>query len=91
MFVEASPHPVLAMGIEEALADCGADAAVVVSSLSRGDGGLRRMLESARLEEFLAERDPRSARRESSGLAEELSAASDQKLIDCISDELGIS
>jgi polyketide synthase 7 len=43
VFVESSPHPVLIAGIEQTLADGapGADA-VVVPSLGRDDGGLRR-------------------------------------------------
>jgi candicidin polyketide synthase FscB len=48
VYIEAGPHPVLTMGIEETLADCGADphATVVVGSLRRGEGDLRRMLAS---------------------------------------------
>ncbi|MFG2224948.1 type I polyketide synthase [Streptomyces sp. NPDC048644] len=45
-FIEVSAHPVLTYGIEEAAEAVGADA-VVVGSLRREQGGLRRFLESA--------------------------------------------
>jgi amino acid adenylation domain-containing protein len=50
VFVEVSPHPVLTVGIEESLHDAaGSDADepyVVVGSLRRDEGGLRRLLAS---------------------------------------------
>ncbi|WP_446681672.1 type I polyketide synthase [Allokutzneria oryzae] len=45
VFVETSPHPVMAVGIEETVADAGANA-VVVGSLRRDDGGIDRFLTS---------------------------------------------
>nr|WP_028478666.1 type I polyketide synthase [Nocardia sp. CNY236] len=42
-FIEVGPHPVLTLGIGEALADT-ARAAIVIGSLRRGEGGLERML-----------------------------------------------
>ena len=48
VFVEASPHPILAAGIEEIGADCHAeDDAIVIPSLGRDDGGLQRFWLSA--------------------------------------------
>ncbi|MQS14939.1 SDR family NAD(P)-dependent oxidoreductase [Streptomyces kaniharaensis] len=44
-FVESSPHPVLAIGLQETVLDAGADA-VVFGSLRRGEGGLPRFLAS---------------------------------------------
>ncbi|HEX9355371.1 MAG TPA: SDR family NAD(P)-dependent oxidoreductase [Streptosporangiaceae bacterium] len=44
-FVECSPHPVLAMGIEDTIADAGSQA-VVIGSLRNGDGGQERVLTS---------------------------------------------
>ncbi|MDT3396938.1 beta-ketoacyl synthase N-terminal-like domain-containing protein, partial [Streptomyces sp. B1866] len=41
LFVEVSPHPVLAIGIEQGIEQAGAGA-VVVSTLRRGEGGLAR-------------------------------------------------
>ncbi|MEU8220981.1 SDR family NAD(P)-dependent oxidoreductase [Micromonospora taraxaci] len=41
VFVEASPHPVLTVGVQETLDDVGAGA-VVLGSLRRDDGGLAR-------------------------------------------------
>ncbi|HEU5425687.1 MAG TPA: type I polyketide synthase [Actinocrinis sp.] len=41
LFIECSPHPVLATAIEESIEDCDAPA-VVVSTLARTDGGLDR-------------------------------------------------
>ncbi|WP_307821812.1 type I polyketide synthase [Streptomyces coffeae] len=46
VFVECSPHPVLAIGVRETLDAAGADA-VVVGTLRRDDGGLDRFLLSA--------------------------------------------
>ena len=47
-FVESSPHPILASGIEEVLADChSGDDAVVIPTLGRDDGGLYRFWLSA--------------------------------------------
>jgi acyl transferase domain-containing protein/acyl carrier protein len=43
LFVEVSPHPVLAAAIEESLAAAGVDGAAV-ATLRRGDGGPRRFL-----------------------------------------------
>ncbi|WP_417282112.1 amino acid adenylation domain-containing protein [Antrihabitans spumae] len=46
-FVEVSPHPVLTVGIEENLDTLGAgESAVVVGTLRRDEGGLRRFLTS---------------------------------------------
>ncbi|WP_216216682.1 type I polyketide synthase [Amycolatopsis aidingensis] len=53
VFIEASPHPVLTMAIEETTADLGA---VAVGSLRRDDGGL------ARFHQSLAEAHVRGAR-----------------------------
>ncbi|MBO0855773.1 MAG: SDR family NAD(P)-dependent oxidoreductase, partial [Nocardia sp.] len=48
VFVESSPHPVLAGGIEDIVHECvDGDAALVVPSLGRDDGGLDRFLLSA--------------------------------------------
>ncbi|MFG2533156.1 SDR family NAD(P)-dependent oxidoreductase, partial [Streptomyces sp. NPDC048516] len=42
-FIEATPHPVLTVGVRETLDTIGAEAgSVVVGSLRRGEGGLRR-------------------------------------------------
>jgi amino acid adenylation domain-containing protein len=46
VFVEVSPHPVLTVGVEESLADVD-EPCVVVGSLRRDEGGLRRLLASA--------------------------------------------
>ncbi|WP_202914986.1 MULTISPECIES: type I polyketide synthase [unclassified Mycolicibacterium] len=49
-FIESSPHPVLAAGIQESLEDWGSDHDrdhCVVGTLRRGEGGLRRFLLSA--------------------------------------------
>ncbi|WUI01416.1 acyltransferase domain-containing protein [Spirillospora sp. NBC_00431] len=43
VFIEVSPHPVLAAGIVESAADAGVDAAVI-GTLRRDDGGLPRLL-----------------------------------------------
>ncbi|WP_330343145.1 type I polyketide synthase [Streptomyces sp. NBC_00557] len=45
LFVEASPHPVLKLGVEETFADAGT-AAVAVGSLRRREGGLDRFAAS---------------------------------------------
>ncbi|MFF5256852.1 SDR family NAD(P)-dependent oxidoreductase [Streptomyces leeuwenhoekii] len=45
-FVEAGPHPVLVAALQDTLEDTGGDG-VVVGSLRRDDGGLRRFLLSA--------------------------------------------
>ncbi|WP_292989091.1 type I polyketide synthase [Mycobacterium sp.] len=45
-FIETSPHPALIAGIEDTATDGGAEA-VVVPTLGRDDGGLRRFLSSA--------------------------------------------
>ncbi len=48
VFVESSPHPILAAGVEEVFADCRPhDDAIVVPSLGRDDGGLQRFWLSA--------------------------------------------
>jgi len=47
-FIECSPHPALAAGVEDTATDCGLDA-VVVPTLGREDGGLQRFLSSAAL------------------------------------------
>jgi polyketide synthase 12 len=47
-FIESSPHPGLIAGIEDTATEDGADA-VVVPTLGREDGGLRRFLSSAAL------------------------------------------
>ncbi|MFI6351058.1 polyketide synthase dehydratase domain-containing protein, partial [Streptomyces sp. NPDC050560] len=46
-FVECSAHPVLTVAVEDTLAELPDARAVVVGSLRRGEGGLRRMLASA--------------------------------------------
>ncbi|MGW1058238.1 amino acid adenylation domain-containing protein [Micromonospora rubida] len=47
VFVEVSPHPVLTVGVEESLHDAAPDdPTVVVGSLRRDEGGLRRLLTS---------------------------------------------
>ncbi|HZE16834.1 MAG TPA: acyltransferase domain-containing protein, partial [Mycobacterium sp.] len=48
-FIESSPHPALIAGIEDTVNDCvGADTVpVVIPTLGREDGGLRRFLTSA--------------------------------------------
>ena len=43
-FLEVSPHPTLTYGIEDAVADAGVAEAVVLGTLRRADGGLRRLL-----------------------------------------------
>ncbi|MFF5011443.1 SDR family NAD(P)-dependent oxidoreductase [Streptomyces phaeochromogenes] len=43
VFIECSPHPVLAPGVEETAADRGVEAAVI-STLHRSDGGLPRLI-----------------------------------------------
>ncbi|WP_155770125.1 type I polyketide synthase, partial [Mycobacterium asiaticum] len=49
VFVESSPHPALIAGIEDTVADCldGDAEPVVIPTLGREDGGLRRFLSSA--------------------------------------------
>ncbi|MGW2378249.1 type I polyketide synthase, partial [Kitasatospora sp. NPDC001683] len=47
VFVEVSPHPVLTMAIGETAEAQGAEHAVVVGTLRRGHGGLRRLLDNA--------------------------------------------
>jgi polyketide synthase 12 len=47
-FIESSPHPALIAGIEDTATDGGADA-IVVPTLGREDGGLRRFFGSAAL------------------------------------------
>ncbi|HEY8983065.1 MAG TPA: SDR family NAD(P)-dependent oxidoreductase, partial [Streptomyces sp.] len=44
IFVEVSPHPVLAIGLQETFEDAGEAAAVVVPSLRRDEGGMERFL-----------------------------------------------
>nr|WP_211226813.1 type I polyketide synthase [Amycolatopsis benzoatilytica] len=44
LFIEASPHPVLAAGLQETIDSAGAGEAVVLGSLRRGDGGRTRLL-----------------------------------------------
>ncbi|MFI0731688.1 SDR family NAD(P)-dependent oxidoreductase [Streptomyces sp. NPDC021225] len=46
VFVEVSPHPALAAGLQETLDRSGVDDAVVVGSLRRGQGGMPRFLTS---------------------------------------------
>ncbi|AZK98746.1 polyketide synthase [Streptomyces tsukubensis] len=47
-FVEVSPHPVLTMALQDTVEDTGTgEPAVVVGTLRRGEGGLRRALTSA--------------------------------------------
>ncbi|QUQ65431.1 type I polyketide synthase [Kutzneria sp. CA-103260] len=46
VFVEVSPHPVLTVGVEDTLAAAGVDG-VVVGTLRRDEGGLKRFLLSA--------------------------------------------
>ncbi|MFF8960991.1 SDR family NAD(P)-dependent oxidoreductase, partial [Streptomyces sp. NPDC014894] len=45
VFVESSPHPVLAVGVQETVEDAGREAAVL-GSLRRGEGGLERFWHS---------------------------------------------
>ncbi|MFF8961062.1 type I polyketide synthase, partial [Streptomyces sp. NPDC014894] len=45
VFVESSPHPVLAVGVQETVEDAGREAAVL-GSLRRGEGGLERFWRS---------------------------------------------
>src|SRR5271166_6528998 len=45
-FIESSPHPVLTVGIQESLEECGDDHSVV-ATLRRNDGGMDRVLLSA--------------------------------------------
>ncbi|MFF5257290.1 acyltransferase domain-containing protein, partial [Streptomyces leeuwenhoekii] len=47
VFVEAGPHPAVSVAVQETLDDLGASDTVVVGSLRRGEGGLRRFLASA--------------------------------------------
>lgn len=47
VFVEVSPHPVLAVPIQDTVAAAGPGAAVVTGSLRRDDGDLRRLRTSA--------------------------------------------
>ena len=47
MFIEVSPHPVLAAAIEDTLAAGQTDPAAVIGTLRRGQGGAERMLLSA--------------------------------------------
>ncbi|MEH0971253.1 amino acid adenylation domain-containing protein [Micromonospora sp. CPCC 205546] len=48
IFIEASPHPVLTVGTEESLPEApSTDPTLVVGSLRRDEGGLRRLLLSA--------------------------------------------
>jgi candicidin polyketide synthase FscE len=47
VFVEVSPHPVLATAVEQTLEDAGLDEAVATGTLRRGDGGPARLLASA--------------------------------------------
>nr|WP_244184316.1 type I polyketide synthase [Streptomyces cellostaticus] len=51
-FIEASPHPVLTVGVEQTLDSAGVEAAVV-GTLRRGEGGLARWYRSA-AEAFVA-------------------------------------
>ncbi|MEV0912669.1 type I polyketide synthase, partial [Streptomyces hokutonensis] len=44
VFVEASPHPVLTIGLQETFEDAGEGTAVVVPSLRRDEGGMERFL-----------------------------------------------
>ncbi|MFE9599984.1 SDR family NAD(P)-dependent oxidoreductase, partial [Streptomyces hokutonensis] len=44
VFVEASPHPVLTIGLQETFEDAADGAAVVVPSLRRDEGGMERFL-----------------------------------------------
>ncbi|KAB8167952.1 SDR family NAD(P)-dependent oxidoreductase [Streptomyces sp. 3MP-14] len=46
VFVESSPHPVLAVGLQETAEDAGVEVAGI-GTLRRNDGGLRRVLNSA--------------------------------------------
>src|SRR4051812_29390499 len=48
VFIEASPHPVLTLGMQETFEAAGADA-VTVRTLRRDEGGLARLTESAGL------------------------------------------
>ncbi|MFE9611174.1 acyltransferase domain-containing protein [Streptomyces sp. NPDC006012] len=47
VFVEASAHPVLTVGVQEALETAGGVSSVVTGTLRRDDGGMRRFLTSA--------------------------------------------
>ncbi|MFB7498505.1 phosphopantetheine-binding protein [Streptomyces sp. NPDC056161] len=47
VFVEASAHPVLTVGVQEALETAGRVSSVVTGTLRRDDGGMRRFLSSA--------------------------------------------
>ncbi|MEU8385966.1 acyltransferase domain-containing protein, partial [Streptosporangium sp. NPDC048865] len=47
IFVEVGPHPLLTLGIEQAVDEAGAGAAVVAGTLRRDEGGLERVLLSA--------------------------------------------
>nr|BAF85844.1 modular polyketide synthase [Streptomyces cyaneogriseus subsp. noncyanogenus] len=47
VFVEAGPHPAVSVAVQETLDDLGAADTLVVGSLRRGEGGLRRFLASA--------------------------------------------
>ncbi|WP_442876207.1 SDR family NAD(P)-dependent oxidoreductase [Amycolatopsis sp. NBC_01480] len=44
VFIEASPHPVLAAGLQDTIDSAGATEAVVLGSLRRDDGGRARLL-----------------------------------------------
>ncbi|MFE9663288.1 type I polyketide synthase [Streptomyces sp. NPDC005955] len=46
-FVEVSPHPVLAMAVQDVCEDAGLTGAVVTGTLRRDEGGLRRAVASA--------------------------------------------
>ncbi|MEU5401634.1 alpha/beta fold hydrolase [Streptomyces sp. NPDC005963] len=43
VFIEPSPHPVLTYAVEDTAADAGAPESLVLSTLRRGEGGLRQM------------------------------------------------
>ncbi|WP_196812254.1 SDR family NAD(P)-dependent oxidoreductase [Nocardia sp. CNY236] len=47
VFVEVSPHPVLTVPVQDTVEAAGATSAVVVGTLRRDEGGLRRVLASA--------------------------------------------
>ncbi|MEU8386175.1 type I polyketide synthase, partial [Streptosporangium sp. NPDC048865] len=47
IFVEVGPHPLLTLGIEQAVDEAGVGAAVVAGTLRREEGGLERVLLSA--------------------------------------------
>jgi acyl transferase domain-containing protein/acyl carrier protein len=51
-FIEASPHPVLTIGVEQTLDSAGVEAAVL-GTLRRGEGGIARLYQSA-AEAFVA-------------------------------------